>query len=240
MKAISIQQPWAWAILHAGKDIENRNWSTAFRGDIAVHATRTQQAWKLPQGVTPPSEQDLTVKAVIGIVEIVDVVTRSSSRWFTGPYGFVLRNPRVLSRPVPCPGNLRIWTVPPRVDKAIAGALASASNQHKPAKPARPLPRRYLTVTQGNLDNHHLYLTKVMALFPPDVLGGPGKATAGRTVRIEWNGGEVDTDIVRAKNIFRRRAWVGRFFAANDIAVGDKVLLEQIEPYRYRLSKAEG
>jgi len=24
VKALSIRQPWAWAILHAGKDIENR------------------------------------------------------------------------------------------------------------------------------------------------------------------------------------------------------------------------
>lgn len=27
--ALSIRQPWAWAILHAGKDIENRDWHTA-------------------------------------------------------------------------------------------------------------------------------------------------------------------------------------------------------------------
>ncbi len=26
MKALSIRQPWAWAILHAGKDVENRSW----------------------------------------------------------------------------------------------------------------------------------------------------------------------------------------------------------------------
>jgi len=27
MKALSIRQPWAWCILYAGKDIENRDWS---------------------------------------------------------------------------------------------------------------------------------------------------------------------------------------------------------------------
>lgn len=26
MKALSIRQPWAWAILNAGKDVENRDW----------------------------------------------------------------------------------------------------------------------------------------------------------------------------------------------------------------------
>ncbi|MDD5394961.1 MAG: ASCH domain-containing protein [Thiothrix sp.] len=38
MKALSIQQPWAWAILNAGKDIENRDWYTPVRGRILIHA----------------------------------------------------------------------------------------------------------------------------------------------------------------------------------------------------------
>lgn len=32
LPAISIRQPWAWLILNAGKDIENRDWPTNFRG----------------------------------------------------------------------------------------------------------------------------------------------------------------------------------------------------------------
>lgn len=40
MKAISIQQPWAWAILHAGKDVENRTWRTTYRGPVAIHASK--------------------------------------------------------------------------------------------------------------------------------------------------------------------------------------------------------
>ena len=30
MKALSIRQPWAWAILHAGKDVENRDWNDRY------------------------------------------------------------------------------------------------------------------------------------------------------------------------------------------------------------------
>jgi hypothetical protein len=30
--ALSIRQPWAWLICHAGKNIENRPWRTQFRG----------------------------------------------------------------------------------------------------------------------------------------------------------------------------------------------------------------
>jgi len=40
MKALTIRQPWAWAIFHAGKDIENRDWPTRLRGRIAIHAAK--------------------------------------------------------------------------------------------------------------------------------------------------------------------------------------------------------
>lgn len=32
MKALSVRQPWVWAIFHAGKDIENRDWSERYQG----------------------------------------------------------------------------------------------------------------------------------------------------------------------------------------------------------------
>jgi hypothetical protein len=46
MKALSIRQPWAWLILHAGKDIENRdrkprNPALHFRGSFLIHAGLT-------------------------------------------------------------------------------------------------------------------------------------------------------------------------------------------------------
>lgn len=40
MKALSVRQPWAWAIIYAGKDIENRSRCTRHRGPVAIHATR--------------------------------------------------------------------------------------------------------------------------------------------------------------------------------------------------------
>lgn len=41
MKCLSIRQPWAWAILYAGKDIENRTWFTYHRGPFLLHASKT-------------------------------------------------------------------------------------------------------------------------------------------------------------------------------------------------------
>ncbi|HWG42360.1 MAG TPA: hypothetical protein VN688_06190 [Gemmataceae bacterium] len=100
------------------------------------------------------------------------------------------------------------------------------------------LASRYLTITQGNLDNSHIYLTEVMDLFPDDVFGGHDEAHAApRRVQILWGDEAVDTDIVREKHIFRRRGWVSRFFEANRIGAGDQVMLEQLEPYVYRVKR---
>jgi hypothetical protein len=99
---------------------------------------------------------------------------------------------------------------------------------------------RLLTITQGNIDNCHVYLTDVMDIFPADVLGGEAEHLAAqRTVRVLWGTETVDTDINRSKNIFRRRGWVGRFFKEARVAAGDRVVLEQLEPYLYRVSRAE-
>ncbi len=98
---------------------------------------------------------------------------------------------------------------------------------------------RYLTVTQGNIDNNHLYLTELLDMFPEDVLGGSDESgAASHTVRVQWGSEVVETDIDRTKNIFRKRGWVARFFDEGRIQAGDRILLEQLEPYLYRVSKA--
>lgn len=116
---LSIRQPWAWAILHAGKDIENRDWPTRLRGRILIHAAMgcTRDEYdsfvdhargaidpKLRPLTLPPLKQ-LERGGIVGSVEIVDCVTRSNSPWFFGRYGFVLRNPQALPF-VPMKGRL--------------------------------------------------------------------------------------------------------------------------------------
>ncbi len=114
--AISIRQPWAWAILHAGKDIENRDWVTRFRGPVAIHAAKGMtlreffDAMSFMETVAPvdlPST-DLPRGGIVGVAEIVDCVNRSSSPWFVGRWGFVLRNARPVPF-VPCRGKLGLF-----------------------------------------------------------------------------------------------------------------------------------
>jgi hypothetical protein len=38
VKALTIRQPWAYAILRLGKDVENRSWRTHYRGPLLIHA----------------------------------------------------------------------------------------------------------------------------------------------------------------------------------------------------------
>lgn len=40
MKAITVCQPWAWAIAQGYKRVDNRTWQTRYRGPILIHAGR--------------------------------------------------------------------------------------------------------------------------------------------------------------------------------------------------------
>ncbi|MBV6487620.1 MAG: hypothetical protein GHHEDOFH_01567 [Pseudorhodoplanes sp.] len=104
--ALSVRQPWAWAIIHAGKDIENRSWQAVnhglrVRGRIAIHAAKglarceyeDASEFMASIGVTCPPAADLLRGGIVGSVEVIDVVKDSESQWFFGPRGLVLRNP---------------------------------------------------------------------------------------------------------------------------------------------------
>jgi hypothetical protein len=121
MKALTIRQPWAWAIFHAGKDIENRDWPTRLRGRIAIHAAKEmtrdyEGALFFMQEATGkfqcPSFEELIRGAIIGTVEITGCVSESSSPWFMGDYGFALRGAIALPEPIECRGALGFWDVP--------------------------------------------------------------------------------------------------------------------------------
>jgi len=124
LPCLSIRQPWAWMILHGGKDIENRDWPTKRRGRVLVHAAKgmTRDEWDGAWGFAPQRSQRAAAEAVltrdsverggiVGSVEIVDCVTESDSPWFMGRYGFVLRDPRPLPF-TPWKGQLGFFDVP--------------------------------------------------------------------------------------------------------------------------------
>ena len=119
-KALSIRQPWAWLIVKGLKEIENRAWNTTYRGDFYIHASKNLSDYddcvrfvdKLnndPNAAIPhitlPAKDDLQLGGIIGAAYLSQCVTTSDSPWFTGEYGFILHNPRILPF-FPCKGKL--------------------------------------------------------------------------------------------------------------------------------------
>jgi hypothetical protein len=146
LKALTLRLPFDWSIFHAGKDVENRDWPAKVRGTIAIHSAASQpegayensvafirvvlrRMWKL--GVRIPSYDQLPKGAIIGLVDIVDCVDYSNSRWFEGPLGFTLANPRLLPEPIPCEGKRRFFTVPADVEQRIYAMLSANGSQQK-------------------------------------------------------------------------------------------------------------
>ena len=114
MKALSIRQPWAWLIAHGYKDIENRTWSTKFRGKFLIHASKTIDhngyALAHKMGISPPSESVIERGGIVGIAEIVDCTHASASPWAFGPYMFVLQNAQPIKF-IPLRGRLGFFDV---------------------------------------------------------------------------------------------------------------------------------
>jgi hypothetical protein len=111
-KAISVRQPWAHAILHLRKDVENRPWRTHYRGPILIHAglgidrDDDARALKVDPLILPRGQ-------IVGSVEVVDCVDDSPSRWaIDGQWHWILRNPRYLKTPIPFKGKLGFMRVP--------------------------------------------------------------------------------------------------------------------------------
>ncbi len=107
MRALSIRQPFAWAVIYAGKDVENRSAPRRFKAAVGerilIHASSyrmRQDEYERPigfmasVGVECPRPADLMFGGVIGSALVVDIVTDHSSVWFRGPAALLLADPR--------------------------------------------------------------------------------------------------------------------------------------------------
>jgi len=90
MKCLSVRQPWAWAIIHAGKDVENRSWPTKYRGKLVIHAGKgckpseyefAAEDIARTIGRRPPPLDEIPRGCIVGTVELVDCVENSRSKW---------------------------------------------------------------------------------------------------------------------------------------------------------------
>lgn len=138
MKALSLWQPWASAMLLGWKRIETRGWSTDYRGPLAIHAAKhwtrdEREFWEdvcRDEGFDP-SGYDMPFGAVICTVCLIDVkpaaelretISAQERRWgnyatrdaYTGRlrYGFITEGLQRLPEPVPFKGMQGFFDVP--------------------------------------------------------------------------------------------------------------------------------
>lgn len=132
MRILSVQQPWSWLIVHGLKDIENRDWTHYYRGPLLIHAGKkldpgcfdgdelhTPALWQAGAGLDirermPQRKGDFETGGIVGIVDMVDIVTQSKSPWFVGRYGFVLKNAQPLPF-IPLRGQIGLFDAPNEV-----------------------------------------------------------------------------------------------------------------------------
>jgi len=122
MKALSFRQPWAELILQGRKTIDLRTWPTNYRGRLVIHASREvdRHICQL-YGLEPAT---LATGALVGTVEVVDMVPLDDQSWETmreqhlkpGPFpgdllGWRLAQPQRLPHPIPYSGRLKLFNV---------------------------------------------------------------------------------------------------------------------------------
>lgn len=142
MKALSLTQPWATAIILGVKQVETRSWSTNYRGLIAIHAAKTFPKWAKDFANTEYTLGRLPciypLGAIIGLAKIAEVgrtefvqfavsaIERLYGDYSEGRYGWRLTDVIALPEPIPCKGALGLWNVPQDIETLIRKTTSPA------------------------------------------------------------------------------------------------------------------
>jgi tetratricopeptide (TPR) repeat protein len=135
-RCLAVRQPYAWAICAGAKDVENRSWSTDYRGDVVIVASSTAVEIKAALRDARPAKLDashLATGAAIGIATLTDIVpldqALESNPWASGPYCWKFANARFFEQPIPCKGKLRLYSADDEIAKKIKAELATARSR---------------------------------------------------------------------------------------------------------------
>lgn len=114
-------------------------------------------------------------------------------------------------------------------------------NAEVPAPPPEN-DRIVVRITEGAYQWSYLSLGRRKHFFPQEAVGAPNRNQGiGRelTLHIEGFAAPIQTDITRDKFGFRNRFW-REFFDKHHLQPGDRVIIEKIDPFTYRIAPAEG
>ena len=121
-KVLSVKPFSAWAIVHGGKDVENRSFRTRHRGRVLIHASNYRSRAELEddaayvRDLCPEMPDEVDSAGIIGSVEITDSadcegLQTCESQWAEdGCFHWLLTKPRALPF-WECKGWLNVWTL---------------------------------------------------------------------------------------------------------------------------------
>lgn len=147
MRALSVLQPWAWAIAKGHKPIENRDWPVPrahVGARIAIHASKKPvgkedredfEDMLVHFDICPPEWSTLPYGAVVAVATVKGYVDaagaktlpRDELRWFNGPFGWLLADVVELAAPVLARGSLGLWVMTSEVETAVLHQYANAA-----------------------------------------------------------------------------------------------------------------
>lgn len=132
MMALTVCQPYAELIARGIKTVENRTWPTRYRGQLAIHAGKSQQ-WREPDLEAEFKLPAMEFGAVIAVARLTDVVSYTDipfehgalvwDRFASGPWCWVLKDVVRLEAPVPERGRPRLWPVDEVAEYLIRAAM---------------------------------------------------------------------------------------------------------------------
>jgi hypothetical protein len=96
-----------------------------------------------------------------------------------------------------------------------------------------------LTITQGGINNNYVALADHLDFFPAASVGAAREEDGqGRPLTLHFAGlsETVRTDIAANHKIFRRRTPWRQFFDHHGMADGDKIAIERLSAYEYRIT----
>jgi hypothetical protein len=116
MRALTVRQPWAELIMTGDKDVENRRNRIGYRGEIAIHVSRTRAPASELEGhdwepwVIDTWREVRNRGMVIGTVQLIDCIRDSMSDWAAPDcWHLVLAKPRRFKVPIMATGQLGLW-----------------------------------------------------------------------------------------------------------------------------------
>ncbi len=139
MKALSLTQPYASAIVHQIKRYETRGWPTSYRGELCIHASKGFPKWAREfadiESLRFPQLDELPLGMIVGVCDLTacyqtatlaPTLSYVEDHWgdyAPGRFAFKIENVRILSEPVPVKGMLGIWNVPHDVAEKVLSNL---------------------------------------------------------------------------------------------------------------------